>query len=45
VQIISPISVKVSGGPSGYKFAVMTPSLEVASGKPVKFGFKMKVIL
>jgi hypothetical protein len=43
VTIVSPITAKVSVGASGYKFAVMTPSLEQASGKLVKFGFKMKV--
>ena len=40
VNIVSSSIAKVSGGASGYKFAVMTPNLD--SSKPVKFGFKMQ---
>lgn len=42
ITLVSPICAKVTGGQSGYKFAVMTPSLQLTN-KPVKFGFKMKV--
>ena len=44
VTVAAPNLVKVSTGASGYKFAVMTPSLDGLS-KPIKFGFKMKVFI
>jgi hypothetical protein len=44
LTIVNPTTVKTSTGGSGYKFAVLTPSLEEMKLPKVKFGFRMKEV-